>query len=54
MLAMFAKAATRGDVARALGCSAATVDRRMQRLKESLRVNTSIQVVVRAVRDGQI
>lgn len=50
MLAMFARAATRPEVADRLGCSTATVDRRVARLKSDLAVDTLIEVIVFAVR----
>lgn len=54
LLDMFAHSATRADVAARLGCSPATVDRRIERLKAALGVATLIQVVTQAVRDGLI
>ena len=53
-LSMFARAASRASVARELGCSTATLDRRTQRLKTALDVETLTQVIVRAVRDDLI
>lgn len=54
LLEMFSRSATRADVAVRLGCSPATVDRRIERLKVALGVTTLIQVVTQAVRDGLI
>lgn len=50
MLTMFARNATRSEVAERLGCSKATVDRRVDRLRAELGVDTLIQVIVAAVR----
>ena len=54
MLELFALATPRREIGRSLGCGAATIGRRMQRLKTGLGVDTVMQVVVRAVRDGVI
>ena len=54
MLALFAKAAPHGEIARTLGCDTAAVGRRIQRLQAGLGVETVMQVVVQAVREDLI
>ncbi|WP_210503384.1 LuxR C-terminal-related transcriptional regulator [Nocardioides xinjiangensis] len=52
IVAMLARNAGREEIARELGCSAATVDRRTSALRRRLGVRTTIQVIVQAVREG--
>lgn len=51
---MLARNVPRADIAQALSCSIATVDRRISTLRDRLGVTTTIQVIVHAVRSGAI
>lgn len=51
---MLSRNVPRAEIAVALSCSVATVDRRLTALRERLGVATTIQVIVHAVRSGVI
>ena len=54
ILEMLTRSTPRTEIARRLGCSTSTVDRRLGVMREQLGVKTTVQVIVAAVRKGLI